>query len=56
MPKIQSPQGSSRFSVNRIQSELLHINMLVSIEPNIYAGSIMIIYSRQHMEGIPSWP
>ncbi len=55
MPEIQSPQGFSRFSVNQRQSELPHINMQ-SIEPSLYAGSIMIIYSRQHMEGIPSWP
>lgn len=44
-----------RFSVNRHQSELPHINMLVSIEPSIYAGSIMLIYSRQLMEGELLW-
>ena len=43
------------FSVNRHQSELPHINMLVSIEPSIYAGSIMLIYSRQLMEGELLW-
>lgn len=44
------------FPFNRSQSESTHIKSLVSIEPSIYAGSIMLIYSRQHMEGIPSWP
>jgi len=27
----------------------------VSIEPSIYAGSIMPVYSRQHMEGELLW-
>lgn len=56
MSKIQSPQGFPRFSVNRRQSELPHINLLVSIQVSIYAGLITFIYSRRHMEGLPSWP
>lgn len=39
------------FPFNRSQSELTHIKLLVSIEPSIYAGSIMVVYSHQHMEG-----
>jgi len=29
--------------------------LLVSIEPSIYAGSIMVIYSLRHMEGELLW-
>jgi len=27
----------------------------VSIEPSIYAGSIMVVYSQRHMEGELLW-
>jgi len=27
----------------------------VRIEPSIYAGSIMVVYSRRHMEGELLW-
>jgi hypothetical protein len=40
---------------NRSQSESTHIKLLVSIEPSIYAGSIMVIYSLRHMEGELLW-
>lgn len=36
---------------NISQSESTHIKSLVSIEPSIYAGSIMVVYSQRHMEG-----
>lgn len=38
------------FPFNRSQSESTHIKSLVSIEPSIYAGSIMVLYSLRHMD------
>jgi hypothetical protein len=38
------------FPFNRSLSESTHIKSLVSIEPSIYAGSIMVVYSQRHME------
>lgn len=43
------------FPFNRSQSESTHIKSLVSIEPSIYAGSIMVVYSQRHMEGELLW-
>ncbi len=43
------------FPFNRSQSESTHIKSLVSIESSIYSGSIMLIYSRQHIEGELLW-
>lgn len=43
------------FSLNRSQSESTHIKTLVSIEPSIYVGSIMVVYSLRHMEGELLW-
>lgn len=43
------------FSLNRSQSESTHIKSLVSIEPSIYVGSIMVVYSLRHMEGELLW-
>jgi hypothetical protein len=43
------------FPFNRSLSESTHIKSLVSIEPSIYAGSIMVVYSQLHMEGELLW-
>ncbi|AXT68082.1 TPA: hypothetical protein MH415_28185 [Klebsiella pneumoniae] len=43
------------FSLNLSQSESTHIKSLVSIEPSIYVGSIMVVYSLRHMEGELLW-
>jgi hypothetical protein len=43
------------FSLNLSQSESTHIKTLVSIEPSIYFGSIMVVYSLRHMEGELLW-
>ncbi len=43
------------FSHKRSQSESTHIKTLVSIEPSIYVGSIMVVYSLRHMEGELVW-
>lgn len=43
------------FSFDRSQPESIHIKSLVSIEPSIYAGSIMVVYSPRHMEGELLW-
>lgn len=43
------------FPFNRSQSESTHIKSLVSIEPSIYAGSIMVVYTQWYMEGELLW-
>lgn len=48
-------KASLAFSLNRSQSESTHIKTLVSIEPSIYVGSIMVVYSLRHMEGELLW-
>lgn len=53
--KSPSYKAFRDFPFNSSQSESTHIKSLVSIEPSIYAGSIMVVYSQRPMVGELLW-